>query len=190
MTPLRFQAFTVKANGLADRIITSVEVCAAFDPRTPPNTLPPLQGFQALWDTGASKSVVSRAVSTALGLVPSGTAQVNHAGGTGRSPTYMVNFRLPHQVAIVGLLVTELAQTNREFDVIIGMDVIGLGDFSITNVGGQTWMSFRTPSCVSIDYVDEANRLKFAGVGRNDACPCGKASQGGRPVKFKHCHGR
>jgi preprotein translocase subunit SecA len=27
-------------------------------------------------------------------------------------------------------------------------------------------------------------------VGRNDPCPCGAKKPDGRPVKFKHCHGR
>ena len=67
--------------------------------------------------------------------------------------------------------------------VLIGMDVICLGDFSITNVGGQTWMSFRTPSCVAIDYVVEANKLAFAGTNRNAPCPCKSGK------KYKKCHG-
>ena len=27
-------------------------------------------------------------------------------------------------------------------------------------------------------------------IGRNDPCPCGKKHSDGRPVKYKHCHGR
>ena len=37
------------------------------------------------------------------------------------------------------------------------MDVITLGDFSITNKNGNTVMSFRTPSVVEHDYIPEAN---------------------------------
>jgi len=69
------------------------------------------------------------------------------------------------------------------FDAIVGMDIIGLGDFSVTNVAGMTCVSFRTPSCVVVDYVTEFNRLQFAGVGRNDPCPCGSGK------KYKKCHG-
>ena len=35
------------------------------------------------------------------------------------------------------------------------MDVIGYGDFAITNLDGRTWTSFRTPSPVHIDYVHD-----------------------------------
>jgi len=28
------------------------------------------------------------------------------------------------------------------------------------------------------------------GVGRNDPCPCGAKHPDGRPIKYKHCHGK
>jgi uncharacterized protein len=30
----------------------------------------------------------------------------------------------------------------------------------------------------------------FAKAGRNDPCPCGATDENGRPIKFKHCHGK
>jgi hypothetical protein len=94
----------------------------------------------------------------------------------------LVNFELPNRVLVAGCLVTEFPPPEH-FSVIVGMDVIGLGDFSITNVSEQTWMSFRTPSSVAIDYVVEAHRAVFAGTGRNATCPCGSGK------KYKKCHG-
>ena len=85
-------------------------------------------------------------------------------------------------------MVTECEETA-QFGVIVGMDVIARGDLSLTNVANQTWMSFRVPSVQGIDYVQEWNRLQFAGVGRNAPCPCGKTDANGKPVKFKRCHG-
>ena len=81
-----------------------------------------------------------------------------------------------------GVLATEFTAAHGNFNVLIGMDVICVVDFSITNVSGTTWMSFRTPSIDVIDYVVEANKIKFANVGRNDPCPCGSGK------KFKKCH--
>ena len=100
----------------------------------------------------------------------------------------MVNFELPNKVRIAGAIVTEFPSL-RGFDCLVGMDVITLGDFSVTNVAGRTMMSFRTPSIKTIDYVEDWRRVQFAGVGRNAPCPCGKTKQDGKPVKFKHCHG-
>ncbi len=184
--PLNFQAFTVKANGTLDRIITDITVLPAFDPASPPNPRPTGVAAKALWDTGATKSVIGQDLVKSLGLTAVGATQVNHGGGVGTSPTYLVNFELPHKVGVVGALVTEFP-APAGFNVIVGMDIICCGDFSITNVSGKTLMSFRTPSCGTIDYAVEANQIArarvFAGIGRNDPCPCGSGK------KFKKCHG-
>jgi hypothetical protein len=93
-------------------------------------------------------------------------------------------------VGVAGVLVSEFPQAiPGGFEAIIGMDVICLGDFSITNARGQTWMSFRMPPCEHIDYVADANRIRFSGTGRNAPCPCGKKDDSGKPVKYKRCHG-
>lgn len=187
--PVPFQAFTIRANGLADRLLTDVEVMPAFDPASPPNPAPPSQTVKALWDTGATRSVVSPDVAATLTLTPVGVANVQHAGGCGTSPTYLVNFVLPNKFGIMGALVTESPLRIQGFDVLIGMDVITLGDMSISHVSGETCMSFRMPSIGGNDYVQEHRTILRRNVGRNDPCPCGKTQTDGRPVKFKNCCG-
>jgi hypothetical protein len=176
------QALTIKANGKLNRIITDVSVCEAFDTTAPPNPIPTLAPAKGLWDTGATRSVISQDLAATLGLRPSGTAQVLHGGGSSTSPTYLVNFLLPHGVGIVGVQVTEFPAKDPAFNVILGMDVICIGDFAVTNVSGQTWMSFRTPSSEAIDYVVQVNRSKYGGARPNDPCPCGSGK------KYKKCH--
>ena len=176
-----FRALTVKISGRAKQLITNLEVSAAFDPNEPPNPQPAKESTNALWDTGASKSVISRAVVKKLGLTPTGATNVSHAGEMSVSPTHLVNFYLPNKVGMLGILVTEFEGTG-DFGAIVGMDVIAIGDFSVTNMDEQTWMSFRTPSMVSIDYVQEHTKEMFSGTGRNDPCPCGSGQ------KFKKCH--
>ena len=44
--------------------------------------------------------------------------------------------------------------------ILIGMDIIKHGDFSITNVNGKTTFSFRTPSVKEIDYVKESRNIE------------------------------
>jgi len=178
-----FQALTIKFTGRAGLIISNLDVSVAYDQGAPPDPLPPRASTKALWDTGASKSVVSQELAKALNLIPVGAANVHHAGGSSISPTYLVHFYLPNGVEIGGVIVTEFpAKPN--FGAIIGMDVIALGDMSITNVGGRTMMSFRTPPTASIDYVSEHDRQLFAGTKRNAPCPCGSGE------KFKYCHGK
>jgi hypothetical protein len=186
----KFQAFTLKSPGTLNRVITDIGVSAAFDPAAPPTPEPTLTGAKALWDTGATKSVISTELVKTLALQPVGVAKVNHAGGEGTSHTYLVNFRLPHAVGVAGILVTEFPSTPGDFGVIVGMDVICLGDFSLTNMDGKTWVSFRMPSCGTIDYVVEWNKERHTAVSWNSPCPCGAVKPDGSPVKFEQCHGR
>ena len=75
---------------------------------------------------------------------------------------YSVNIELPNEVVFPGLLVT-----LGDFlggDVLIGMDIIGAGDFAVTNQNGITKFSYRYPSSADIDFVredrDRDDRLK------------------------------
>ncbi len=188
-TPV-FHAFTIKFNGLVDRIITDLVLAPAFNPQNAPSPLPPHHKTTALWDTGATKSVITTATASSLGLRPVGTTLVNHAGGSSQSNTYLVNFLLPNKVGVAGILVTECPSIANNAGAIIGMDIISQGDFSITNTDGHTWMTYRLPSIEPIDYVQEANRIRFAGVRRNDPCPCGKKDSTGKRLKYKKCCGK
>lgn len=182
-----YQAFTIKANGRLDRIITDIQVSCAFNPQAPPNPVPTSTSVRALWDTGATNSGISTKVITALNLVSCGSAQMNHAGGISIAPRYMVNFYLPHGVAVAGILVAEAKTAVNQFDVIVGMDVICLGDFTISNVSGISWVSFRTPSCVAVDYVADSTQSVLGSrahtPSRNSPCPCNSGK------KYKRCHG-
>ena len=189
-SPTDFRACTVKFNGLANRIITDIKIFPAFDPEQPP--FPPIPAYEskALWDTGATKSLITGSTARAMSLYSVGTTIMKHAGGSSPVNNYLVNFFLPNNVGISGVLVSECQDDTGSFGAIIGMDIITKGDFSITNVGGETCMTFRFPSINTIDYVAEARRLKYAGVGRNAPCPCGKKDASGKAVKFKKCCGK
>jgi hypothetical protein len=141
-----FSAFTIKYRGRSHRITTPVKLTAAFDPQRPPDPLPSQFETVALWDTGATNSVVTQATAAALGLVPVGNASVTHAGGSSQVNTYLVNFILPNSVGVAGVMVSECPDIAGNFGAIVGMDIISSGDLAITNVDGQTWMSFRYPS--------------------------------------------
>jgi SEC-C motif/gag-polyprotein putative aspartyl protease len=151
-----------------------------------------------LWDTGASGSAITKRIVNLLGLVPTGAAHVQTAGGVFLQNQYTIDLALPNQVVIHGIIATELdGVVGADSDVLIGMDVITLGDFAITNFNGKTCMSFRVPSCEKIDFglingarpIDHQGKPlasppnPFAGTGRNAPCPCGSGK------KYKHCHG-
>lgn len=107
----------------------------------------------AIWDTGAMASVISSRVVEVLNLKPVGKAKVFHANGMSIVNTYIVNIVLPHGVQIQSVLVTEgiLGDTN----VLIGMDIIAMGDFAVTSSQGKTKFSFQIPSTHDTDYTKE-----------------------------------
>lgn len=84
-------------------------------------------------------------------------AQVNTANGMATQNTYTIDIELPNNVIIQGIIATEIDALVAGCDALIGMDVITLGDFSITNHKGSTCMSFRVPSKHELDYVKNLN---------------------------------
>ena len=56
---------------------------------------------------------------------------------------------------VIQRLTVNLGTLVGGFDSLIGMDIITLGDFTITNFKGKTCMSFRVPSQHEVDYVKD-----------------------------------
>lgn len=184
-----FQAFTLKNdNGLLRELKTHCGACQAFDPLQGGNQ-PEIIQFVGLWDTGATGSAISRNVVDKLGLKPIGKSEVFHANGKSTVDVYVINLFLPNQVLVQFVTVTEGVLNG--FDLLMGMDIITLGDFSITNFKGNTCLSFRFPSQKEVDFVVQSNnrnevvqRHQNAGLSLNAKCICGSKKA------FKKCHGR
>lgn len=109
--------------------------------------------FVALWDTGATNSVITAKVAKALGLVAAGKMTVNGVNGSAVVPYYIVDIILPGGIAATRI-VSE-GKSAGDWDVLIGMDIIMHGDFSVSNFNGTTTFSFRVPSRAVTDYVAE-----------------------------------
>lgn len=147
------KAFTLKSNnGLLRVLQTNCGVCRAFNPLQG-GTYPEIIQFMGLWDTGASGSVISKTVVDKLDLKPIGKSKVFHANGESIVNVYAINLFLPNQVGFQFVKVTEGILNG--FELLIGMDIITTGDFSITNVGGKTTFSFRVPSIKEVDFINE-----------------------------------
>jgi hypothetical protein len=94
----------------------------------------------------------------ACGLVSTGRTKVTGVHGESEVDTFLVNITLPNSVGFVGVPVT-IGDFGKGADVLIGMSIINTGDFAVTNFNGLTKFSFRFPSEVHIDFVEE-QRLK------------------------------
>jgi uncharacterized protein YchJ len=196
-------AFTLKATGLLREIITDAKVSKYVPPDKFLNVK--TVDVKALWDTGASGSVVTQATAKKLELAPIGKARVVYGGNEIDENVYLVCIYLPNHV-IFPAKVTE-CDDKTQFDLIIGMDIISRGDFSITNKNNKTKVTFRVPSLADHDYVEEENQKKKSiptqakaispsnkiiitaptrnhRVDGNLPCPC----ESGK--KWKQCHGK
>ena len=178
-------AFHLPHTGLANALITPISLYVAFNPAEVDQAPEPKQ-YTALWDTGATGTVITERVVNELGLEPITRTIVYNAGGSRTSGVYLVNVKLPNNVGIANVRVTD--GVLGEIDVLVGMDIISKGDFAITNYGGNTHFSFRIPSAECINFVEQANRQAVPSsvekVGRNEPCPCGSGK------KYKKCHGK
>lgn len=186
-------AFSQSWEGLIREIITNAGITEPILGDVQPNDSR-IHKVKALWDTGATNSVISPRIVDKLNLKPIAPVKVTHGGGQSMRSRLLVDLYLPNNIRIPGIYVTncdEKTGTNEDgsinFDLIIGMDVIVNGDFTITNHNQKTLFSFQIPSSHNFDFVKELKQidLKFLkNLGRNALCPCNSGK------KIKACHGK
>ena len=137
--------------------------------------------FLAIWDTGATSSVITKKVVDNLGLAPTGIVEVHGVHGKNYRNKYIVCIQLPNNIQVKNVEVTD--GDLGDADVLIGMDIISLGDFSVSNYKEKTTFTFRIPSCADTDYVALINKRENEGD-KYTPCPCGSGQ------KWKFCHGK
>jgi len=176
------KAFSLASNnGLFRELKTPVGIVNPITTRYIGKPIKISLSYKALWDTGATGSVISSATAKKMNLIPTGQTKVNTASQKNvLTNTYVVDIILPNSVRFIDVLVSE--GTLSGMDMLIGMDIISQGDFSISNFKGNSCFSFRVPSKEKIDFVKiEKTPAKSNKIGRNQLCPCGSGK------KFKYC---
>lgn len=177
-----FRSFTSRFIGRASQLITDVII---LPPPPSPAKEYSIQEdkathFKAVWDTGASSTAITQRVVDELKLAPTGMRQVHTASGTVLSESYAVAVALPNRVIIPLINATKSDLGNCAIDVLIGMDVIGQGDFAVTEENGCTVMSYRWPHCATIDYNADAENIKL-----NRALAANKQNRHKQPTSQK-----
>ena len=100
----------------------------------------------ALWDTGAAHSHISEDVISAFNLKSCGEMSMSSHTGQSFSKEYVIDIELPSMAMIKNITVLSTANARyRGYDIglIIGMDIIQLGDFRIDNTGETPVFTFR-----------------------------------------------
>lgn len=134
--------FTEKYNRIENRLINKAVVEANNQ------ALPVV----AQWDTGATGTCISKDLVRQLQLNPTGKIRVHTPSGIGTMSKYLIDIVLNNEVIIKNVIVMDSEIGNQGIDILIGMDIIGLGDFAVSNYNGKTQFTFRIPSQSHIEF--------------------------------------
>jgi hypothetical protein len=146
MQQKRGEAFTVNFHKLVNEIKLPVGVGTSGGL---------LHQFTAVWDTGATNTVISKKVVEVVGLVDIiDQVDTYSADGPGKADAYYVNVQLLNGVNFANLKVVQMEIRD---DLLIGMDIIGAGDFCLTNFSGETVLTFESPPHYRYDFVKQIN---------------------------------
>ena len=140
-------ALTSDHQGLARSISTLVEVTNVIT-----NQKVLTNGIR---DTGATNSAITQSAAATLGLLPVKRIMVRGVHGSKEVNVYFVNITLENENITLNTQVTECDElsSDNSIGMLIGMNIITMGDFAVTNYHGNTTMSFRVPSLQKIDFV-------------------------------------
>jgi predicted aspartyl protease len=125
-------------------IIIDVEIFAPVPVQGYPQDKRVTQKARALIDTGASRSAVSSAFAQAANLISYEKCTIRAANGEYISSIYTLDIMFPHPVLMKNIKAAEFSGKHN-FDFIIGLDILLATDMAVTNAGGITVLSLRSP---------------------------------------------
>lgn len=139
--------FTIRYGGKVRNLTTP---CGVTLPGLSPLSPSVFGSCIAVWDTGCSVTTVSRRLLADLKSKAIDKCTVNTIAGTVVREYHEVDVVLPDGIALHRLKV--MSGDMDRCDVLVGMDVISMGDFAVSNMSGETVMSFRVPPAAAIDF--------------------------------------
>lgn len=155
-------AFTVRYNARLRALVTEVGV--SISSSIAAGRTQSIHFAHGLWDTGATGTAITKRLAEQLKLTPIGFGKAQGVGGVINVRRYHIDIYLPNKVRINNLPVIEMRDPpTSHFDILIGMDIIGLGDFCVTKENNATMMSYAFPSIEPIDLVHVADRINSSG---------------------------
>lgn len=93
---------------------------------------------KAVWETGATHTVITGKIVRLLDLKPTGKATVFGINSQEIVNRYIVDIELPNKTILSNFEVLESELNSPGIDLLVGMDVIQSGDFVISNANGKT----------------------------------------------------
>jgi predicted aspartyl protease len=103
----------------------------------------------AIWDTGATSSMISASMARKLQLNPIGMTQIAGVHGVANAKIYNIDIIFKNGFTIENIKVSE-ASNFGGFDLLVGMDIIKRGVFLIDGTDGELKVLFQFPTASSI----------------------------------------
>ena len=100
--------------------------------------------IEALWDTGASMSAITPEIQKHLRAVPIDRKEIAGIHNTEEVDIVSLSLELPNNV-IKKTIRVAVCNISSQVGMILGMDIISLGDFALSNGNAQTLISFAVP---------------------------------------------
>jgi hypothetical protein len=116
--------------------------------------------ISAIWDTGATGSVITPRLQSLLKLFPIRRVTVKGVNDAREVDLVIISIGLPNHVKVNDVQVTVCELNSPGIDMLIGMDIISHGDFAVCNGSGSTLFSFAIPPFDNkINLVDKAEKV-------------------------------
>lgn len=103
------------------------------------------QKANAIWDTGATSSMISAAIAKKLQLQVNGTVQIAGVHGIQNARCYYVDIIFGNGFCIPSIKVSEASDFGG-FDLLIGMDIIAKGALIVDGTQGGLNVRFQIPA--------------------------------------------
>lgn len=143
-------SFNLTYDGFADAIITNAIVVSDKEQNDVGCFPPHFYTDCAAWDTGSQFTLISPRIVEKLHLTPYREGGIMGIGGKKTVKTYKIAIGLPNGILIHDVEV--YCSDLDDYDMLIGMDIITMTDFCITNADLRTKFSFRIPSEGGFDF--------------------------------------
>lgn len=97
---------------------------------------------EAMWDTGGLQSCISPQLCSTLALKPIKKRLLHSVTGVDEVGIYNLNVQLSDNIVLPDIPVLSTNTTITGYHMIIGMDIISRGNFSVTNENNRTIFTF------------------------------------------------
>ena len=104
-----------------------------------------MMAVNALWDTGSTESLISEKIVKMIEPILKNKFKYVTRDVVIECETYAVSLSLSDEITFRDVLMKKADLSDKNVDIIIGMDIISRGDFEIRNYNNLVEFAFRIP---------------------------------------------